>query len=71
METKDLAGLIGSLGFPIVVTWFLLTKGTLIVANITTAINEMRLAIVEMSATVKSLGDRLENIEKERNKKEV
>lgn len=71
MEVQDLVGMVGSLGFPIVVTWFLLTKGTVIVTNITTAINEMRLAIVEMSSTVKSLGDRLENIEKERNKKEA
>lgn len=70
METNELVGLVGSLGFPIVVTWFLLTKGSVIVTNITTAINEMRLAINEMNNTVRSLGERLESIEKERTRKE-
>jgi hypothetical protein len=66
MEIQDVVSATGSLGFPIAVTWFLLTKGSVLVTNITTAINDMRFAINEMSTTIKNLGDRLEELEKGR-----
>lgn len=58
----DISQLVGSLGFPIAVTWFLLQKGSQIVTGITSAINDMRVAIDR-------LGDRLEALEKERAQK--
>lgn len=56
---NDLSQVVGSLGFPIAVTWFLLTKGSKLVEGITTAINEMKSAVIQ-------LGDRLEKLEKDR-----
>lgn len=53
------ANVIGSLGFPIAITGFLLYKGSQIATSAVTALNEMKLALV-------SLGDRLERLEKER-----
>jgi hypothetical protein len=59
MGEQEVLNAIGSVGFPIVVTMFLLTKGTTLVQNITTAINDMKTAI-------EGLTKRLEAIESER-----
>lgn len=50
---------IGSLGFPIAITGFLLWKGSQLATSAVAAMNEMKVAIV-------SLGDRLERLEQER-----
>lgn len=65
MDQSTLDGIsqaVGSLGFPIAVTWFLLTKGSQLVQGITAAINDMKIA-------VEKLGDRLEALEKDRGTK--
>lgn len=63
----QLTTVVGSLGFPIAVTWFLLTKGTQLVSNITIAINEMKVAVVSLGDRMEQLGDRLEELEKQKN----
>lgn len=45
MVIQDLTNAVGSYGFPIAITWFLLTKGTKVVADITTALNELTIAV--------------------------
>lgn len=57
---------IGSVGFPIVVTMFLLSKGTQLVTGITGAINDMKVAVTDMKGAIEGLTTRLEAIERER-----
>lgn len=48
MDMQDVYTLIGSYGFPIIVTGFLLTKGTKILSDLTTAINSNTIAITKL-----------------------
>lgn len=61
----DIGQLVGSYGFPIAVTWFLLTKGTGMIGQMNKTFAEMTTAIVELKVTVTSLSERLDRIDKE------
>lgn len=64
---ETVSSLVGSYGFPIAVTWFLLTKGSTVIKSMTDTLNNMTSAIVELKVTVTSLSarlDRLDNGEK-------
>lgn len=52
MDLEILQALIGSYGFPVVVTGYLLWERRTMIGQLTNAINDMRTAVVELTASM-------------------
>lgn len=60
----DITNLVGSLGFPIVMCWFLVTKGMTILTEITKALNNMTATITELKIAIVDISNRIDVVEK-------